>query len=69
MACPVCRCEKFYIKDPQDSFETREFEYKNGLVSYADDAGDAVDLEVTPACEIFCQRCAWHGSLNQIAGR
>lgn len=69
MACPVCRCEKFYIKNPQDSFETREFEYKNGQINYTDEDGDAPDLEVTQECEIYCQRCAWHGPVKQMAGR
>lgn len=68
MACPVCRCAKFYIKDPQDGYETREFEYNNGSIDYDDADSDESDLEVTPECEIYCQRCAWHGPLNQIAG-
>lgn len=69
MACPVCRCESFYIKNPQDRFETRDFEYKNGLVKYTETDDDVVGLEVTPECEIYCQRCAWHGPLEEISGR
>jgi len=30
MKCPVCSCANFYIKDPEDEYETYEFELKDG---------------------------------------
>ena len=32
MTCPQCKSEKFYVKDPEDAYDTHEFETgKNGL--------------------------------------
>jgi len=67
MACPVCQCDHFYVKDPTDEFEIYEFTLKNGRIQYEDDsaAAKAPDKDETP--EIFCQRCTWHGKISKIA--
>ena len=34
MKCPICGCEKFYLKDPDDEYETYEFELSDGEVAF-----------------------------------
>ena len=34
MECPLCRCEKFYLKDPDDPFETYEFTWRDGEILF-----------------------------------
>lgn len=68
MACPVCRSDLFYIKDPEDSYETYDFQWLNGDIRF-EDADNSIQLaEVTPVREVFCQKCAWHGPLQAIDG-
>jgi hypothetical protein len=64
MACPVCGSQRFFLKDPEDEYETYPFEYaKDGVVF--DDAGPGeVDLEQETA---FCDQCAWHGDMKEIS--
>jgi len=66
LACPLCKSDQFYIKDPEDSFETFDFEFLEGKLHFQDN--DAPSPEVVKKNrEIFCNRCAWHGSYDQIA--
>jgi len=30
MACPFCGCEHFYVRNPDDEYETCEFDLKGG---------------------------------------
>jgi len=66
MACPLCRSTKFYIKDTEDEYETYDFELKQGQVCFEDELDTAEAPEVTEDCEVFCQRCAWHGPLEKV---
>ena len=42
MKCPVCGCEKFFVKDPDDEYESYEIELKEGQIAFCeqDAAGD-----------------------------
>ena len=66
MACPVCRSMKFYIKDPDDAYETYDFEYVDGDICFEDDQDMDQPQEVDADREIFCQKCAWHGPFKQV---
>ena len=61
MKCPLCGCEEFYVKDPDDEYELYEFTCKDGAVVFQ----EGVDADGAPpvddATETYCNRCAWHG--------
>lgn len=66
MACPICKSDQFYVKDPDDEYETVEFEYRDGKIAITEADSDAVVDDITEKREIFCQRCAWHGKKETL---
>ena len=66
MACPLCKSQQFYVKDPDDIFETYDFELQNGQLTFGDPQSAPTQEQVKKENEIFCQRCAWHGTYDQI---
>lgn len=64
MSCPVCRSTSFYVKDPDDPFETAEFDVGGGAPVFQDAEGQAPEL--TADSEVFCNVCAWHGRLDEL---
>ena len=67
MKCPLCGCVDFYIKDPDDEFETCEFSWRNGDVEFSADVDSASCPEVGDDSEIFCDKCSWHGRSNELS--
>ena len=65
MKCPVCGCEKFFVKDPDDEYESYEIELKEGQVAFCD-PGEAGELEIVSDTEAFCDKCVWHGKLQEL---
>ena len=65
MKCPVCGCRDFYIKDPDDEYETHPFSVSDGTVSFthADGASPPVD----GTTRIHCDVCTWTGCFDDIA--
>ena len=66
MECPFCGCKNFYVKDPDDEYETYEFELKEdeAVFSAEVEASEAPDIvEVT---ETYCNKCAWHGKFKEL---
>lgn len=65
MKCPVCGCEKFFVKDPDDEYETYEIELTEGKAAFCnqDEGGE---LEIVPDTETFCDKCTWHGKLQEL---
>jgi uncharacterized protein YbaR (Trm112 family) len=66
MACPVCKSNHFYVKDPADEFEIYEFEYRDGRMQFADPQGLSHAPEIEKDGKIYCQRCSWHGKKSQV---
>lgn len=66
MACPICGCEQFYVKNPDDAFDIVEFECKGGRICFEPDLdpADLPDMSCDP--ESYCDQCAWHGKLSEI---
>ena len=56
--CPFCGCKTFYVKDPDDEYETYEFDLKEGEAVFKE--GEEGSLECTEDTEAFCNDCAWH---------
>lgn len=65
MKCPICGCEKFYVKNPEDEFETFEFRIADGRVAYEPEAVEGAP-EVGGATETFCNKCSWHGKIGDM---
>ena len=64
--CPLCGCETFYVKDPDDEYETYEFECVNGKVVFASEDSGSEYPEIKEKTETFCNRCAWHGEFVEL---
>jgi hypothetical protein len=60
MKCPVCGSQRFYVKDPEDQYNTCVFDLKNGEIELAAEESESDPLEVGEETETFCNRCAWH---------
>ena len=58
--CPVCGCEKFYVKDPDDEYNCSEFQFIDGRPVGEDD--ETIDMEA----EAYCDRCTWHAPMDDI---
>ncbi len=66
MACPFCGCEHFYIKDPEDDYETYEFDLKENQVVFTSGEDDTKTLQVAEDMEAYCDHCAWHGKMKEL---
>jgi hypothetical protein len=66
MKCPLCRSQHFYVKDPQDAYETYPFNCAEGSICFDPE----VDLSAIPSIdaetETFCNQCAWHGKMQEL---
>lgn len=61
MKCPVCGCDKFYVKNPDDEYEIYEFECKGDEVVFIDEA-----CELCEDTHTYCDQCAWHGDYSAL---
>lgn len=61
MACPICRSHEFYVKDPDDEYETYDFKCQDGQIKFDDPDCPTRADDITPEHTVFCQRCAWKG--------
>jgi hypothetical protein len=66
MKCPICGCQEFFVKDADDEFETREFSVAGGDVRFSAGAEGESVPKVQEATETFCNRCSWHGKLQEL---
>lgn len=62
MKCPVCGCLSFYLKDPDDAFETHEFDLKAGEPAFQSGSIEMLNDDT----EAFCNTCAWHGRFAEL---
>ena len=66
MKCPICGSLNFFVKDPEDEFETYEFELKGEGVVFGADAAEADSVEVNGDTEVFCEKCSWHDRFQEL---
>lgn len=64
--CPACGCEQFYVKDPDDEYNTFEFECQDGQVCFSGNLDSDACPEVSDDTEVFCNACAWHDQFFKI---
>ena len=66
MKCPLCSCVSFYLKDPDDEYETYEFELKGEDVVFDAEAADSDPAAVKSDTEVFCEKCTWHDKFQEL---
>ena len=66
MKCPLCGCKTFYLKDPDDEYETYEFELHDGKVAFGPDVDASSCPEVCYDTETHCDKCSWHGAFDEL---
>ena len=66
MACPICKSDQFYIKDPDDEYGIYEFQLKDGKIAITEVDAEIEPGDITGLHEIYCQRCAWHGKKDAL---
>jgi len=64
--CPVCSCNRFYVKDPNDPYATYEFECKDGNVCFDESLNEDECPEVYEDTETYCNGCAWHDKFAKL---
>ncbi len=69
MKCPVCGSLNFFIKDPDDEFETHEFELKGHDVVFNPEAAESVSPDLKADTEVFCEKCTWHDRFQELKNR
>ncbi len=65
--CPLCKSQRFYVKNPQDAYEVYEFRLEQGKIVFdpEEDDGDAPDIE--GETETYCTRCSWHDKFKTLS--
>ncbi len=66
MSCPVCGSKQFYVKDQDDEYESHDFELVKGQVVFEEGSLQDEALDGDTDTETFCNKCAWHGKLQEI---
>jgi hypothetical protein len=66
MACPVCACDRFYVKGQEDEYDMQEFDLRYGEVFIAAEETENGKIEIQDETEVFCDNCSWHGKLKEL---
>ncbi len=66
MKCPVCGCNQFYVKDPDDEFTCYEFTIKEDQVCLSSEIDDSEAPDIENHTETYCNKCAWHDKFQAL---
>ena len=64
--CPFCGFQDFFLKDPDDAYETYEFQTNGDEVTFDMQDDSSESPEITDDSETFCSSCAWHGKFQEL---
>ena len=64
--CPICGCEEFYVKDPEDDYETYEFCCEDGEICFKPEIAEEKLPEIQDESVTHCNRCSWHDKLEKL---
>ncbi len=64
--CPICGCEEFYVKDPEDDFETFEFSCEDGKICFNPEIDEEKLPDIKDETDTHCNRCSWHDKLETL---
>lgn len=65
--CPVCGCETFYVKNPEDEYDLYEFQCRDGSICFDSDVDASGAPSIDNGTETFCNACNWHGGFGTLA--
>ena len=66
MKCPVCGCMNFFVKDPEDEYETYEFDVKKSGVNFHPEVNESDVPEIKEKTQCYCSQCAWNGKFEEL---
>jgi len=68
MKCPVCGSLNFFVKAPDDEYETYDFELKGEEVAFNPEAAESNSPKVKSDSdtEVFCEKCSWHDKFQKL---
>jgi hypothetical protein len=66
MACPLCGCERFYVRNPLDEYEVFEFDLRDRKIVFTSEDGESQRPEIKDDTETYCDNCAWHGKRKEL---
>lgn len=66
MKCPLCGYQSFYVKDPEDEYETYEFEVEKGEVNFHRELSKSDLPELLENTRCYCNQCAWNGNFGDL---
>ncbi len=66
MKCPSCGQQRFYVKDPEDEFETVSFDCSTGRICFDSEIEKEDIPEIFDGTRIYCDKCAWNGVVSEI---
>ena len=61
MKCPKCGSQRFFVKDPEDEYDTHEFDLETGQPVFVEEP-----QEIQPETETYCCRCSWHDLFKKL---
>lgn len=64
--CPQCRSRRFYLRDPDDEYETYEFEVKGQEVCFDQQVNPTAVPDFDDQTETYCTICSWHGQWEEL---
>ena len=66
MECPYCGCKKFYVKNPDDEYETYGFDCESGKICFDPDIDESDIPGLNDDSHIYCKKCTWNGRYDEI---
>ncbi len=65
MACPICGSDRFYVKDPEDEYDTFEFTLVDGNPVFDQGWPDFISPD-DREFQAYCDTCIWHGKFQEL---
>jgi hypothetical protein len=66
MKCPFCGYQKFYLKNPEDDYETFGFSCESDEICFDSEIEDSDVPDLKDDSHIFCDKCTWKGKYDEI---
>jgi hypothetical protein len=65
--CPHCGSSGFFVKNPDDQYETYEFHFQDGTMVLTDAEQASNPPDIVSDTETYCQKCTWRGTFKTIS--
>ena len=66
MKCPVCGCEYFYVKNPDNPYKYYQFTCKDGEAHFSAEVDQNEVPEMTDETQTHCIQCVWQGEFKRL---